>query len=87
VWAIKLREGVRHMNVQFIVLAVRVAKQHYGFSGKGDWIVLKCFFDKNGQYGEFYINMNLRTWELEIVAKDPIYRPVLTDAFSQAMGR
>ena len=49
------------------------------------WIRLKCFYDQDGKYGEFYININPRKRIILIQSKDSWYEGVLTEAFQKAM--
>ena len=49
------------------------------------WIRLKCFYDEDGQYGEFFININPFKKIILIQSKEGYYADVLTAAFQQAM--
>jgi len=50
-----------------MTLASGVAKEAGGFTGKGDWLLLKCFLN-DGR--EFYFNINQKNGDAEIVPKD-----------------
>jgi hypothetical protein len=49
------------------------------------WIRLKCFYEQDGKYGEFFVNINPFKNLVLIQAKDPDYQAVLTAAFAEAM--
>jgi len=74
------------MNFTYLVLAKGMAKKTGGgFSGTGDWMILKCFLEEIQAYGEFFINLNLRSGEGEIACKDTAYSLDLIAAFSKEM--
>ena len=52
---------------------------------KDQWIRLKCFYDEDGQYGEFYINIHPFKKIIQIQSKEGYYGDVLTAAFKKAM--
>ena len=54
-------------------------------SGKVGWYRLKCFYNNDGQYAEFYLNVNPFEHKLQFECKDPWYENVLTEAFHEAM--
>lgn len=49
------------------------------------WIRLKCFYEQDGKYGEFFININPYKKLILIQSKDTAYESVLTAAFKEAM--
>jgi hypothetical protein len=49
------------------------------------WVRLKCFYDQDGKYGEFYINIHPIKKIILIQAKEGSYGDVLTQAFERAM--
>jgi hypothetical protein len=49
------------------------------------WIRLKCFYDQDGKYGEFFINIHPFKKIILIQSKDGFYETVLTAAFQKAM--
>jgi len=49
------------------------------------WIRFKCFYDQDGKYGEFFININPVKKLILIQAKDAGYTDVLAAAFEEAM--
>jgi hypothetical protein len=74
------------MLVKYITLIHGIGKLPTGtFTGKGDWIIFKCFYEKDGQYAEFFMNLNPAKGVIEFLPKDPMYEPVLTSAFAKAM--
>jgi hypothetical protein len=73
------------MKVSYLVLARNTGRQMIGFSGRGDWTIYKCFYENEGKYGEFYINMNPKRGVMEIVGKDKDYAFDLIQAFGNSM--
>lgn len=73
------------MEFKTMPMGVEVGKLDNGFGGKGDWVLLKCSYDKDGAYGEFYLNLNPKTNEGELVRKDSGYSDVLMNAFREEM--
>lgn len=54
-------------------------------AGKVGWRRLKCFYDHDGNYGEFYLDVNPSKHQIRFTCKDPWYLAVLTEAFANAM--
>ena len=52
---------------------------------KDPWIRLKCFYDQDGHYGEFYINIHPVKHLILITSKEAYYDAVLIKAFAEAM--
>jgi hypothetical protein len=52
-----------------------------------EWIVLKCFYEENGLYGEFYLCINLKEHLIKFESKEGYYEQVLTQAFQDAMRK
>jgi hypothetical protein len=52
---------------------------------KDQWIRLKCFYDQDGKYGEFFINIDPFKKIILIQSKDAGFQEVLTQAFQEAM--
>jgi len=52
---------------------------------KDQWIRLKCFYDEDGKYGEFYINIHPFKKIILIQSKEGYFEEVLTEAFKKAM--
>jgi hypothetical protein len=52
---------------------------------KDSWIRLKCFYDQDGKYGEFFINIHPFKQIILIQSKEGYYEDVLTAAFKKAM--
>jgi len=52
---------------------------------KDQWIRLKCFYEQDGKYGEFFININPFKKIILIQSKDSAYESVLAAAFKEAM--
>ena len=73
------------MKFKYIILGKGLAKQSNGFSGKGNWDLYKCFVDNGKRYGEFYLNLNTKTGEGELLCKDKDYGVYLTTEFSKEM--
>lgn len=73
------------MKFNYIVLATNVDKREDCFSGEGDWMLLKCFVENENGYGEFYINLNTKTGEGEIVPKDLDYGNFLLSVLKQTL--
>lgn len=70
------------MQLNYIVLGQDMAKTENGFSGEGDWTLLKCFYSKNKEYGEFFFNFNKKSGKAELCSKDLSYGPSLMRAFA-----
>ena len=49
------------------------------------WIRLKCFYDQDGRYGEFFINIHPFKKIILIQSKEGAYQSVLAAAFQKAM--
>lgn len=73
------------MKLSYSELGRNLAKSEYGFSGEGDWTLLKCFYEEGKKYGEFFFNFNSATGEAEITAKDPDYANALLEAFERML--
>jgi hypothetical protein len=55
-------------------------------SGQLDpWIRLKCFYDQDGKYGEFYLSIHPAKKLILIQSKEGYFSGVLTQAFAKAM--
>ena len=54
------------MKFNYLILGTKGKKEENGFGQGGDWLLLKCFY----QDKEFYLNLNEKTGEGEIVRKD-----------------
>lgn len=54
------------MKFDFICMGNGLQKQDNGFSGKGDWILFKIFYEDK----EFYLNFNQKTGQGEMTPKD-----------------
>ena len=52
-----------------------------------EWKRYKCFYNNNGLYAEFYINVNPSQHIIEFETKDPDHEPVLTEAFSRTLSK
>jgi hypothetical protein len=76
------------MKFTTMCLGSNIGKNQNGsFSGLGDWTLFKCFVsEEDGRYGEFYFNLNTKTGEGEIKAKDSNYSKSLISLFKEEMG-
>lgn len=76
------------MTFEIMGMGAGVAKapDGNGFEGKGDWFLFKCFYRQGDEeYGEFYLNIDLKAMVAELKCKDGGYAKVLTEAFARAM--
>jgi hypothetical protein len=55
-------------------------------SGKPEWHRLKCFYNQDGKYAEFIINVNPSKHLIQFEAKCPHYEPVLIEAFTKTLS-
>jgi hypothetical protein len=47
---------------------------------------LKCFYEEKGRYGEFYLHLNMKEMECEIIAKDEDYLTDLMAGFEEELS-
>jgi hypothetical protein len=76
------------MRFAITTLATGLGKNKDGrFSGKGDYVYLKCFYgeEHNQDYGEFFLFLDPVLGRGEISLKDTGYADSLIKAFSRAM--
>ena len=66
------------MEFKYMYLGTNLKKAVNGFMGKGDWDLLKCFYKDE----EFYLNINKKTGEAEIIAKNG-YSPQIIKGIKQ----
>ena len=74
------------MKFKTMLLGKQMNKNENGFSGKGNWDLYKCFYGEDGNYAEFYINLNHKESIGEIIRKDTDYAPILEQAFEEEMN-
>jgi hypothetical protein len=74
------------MTFKIMGMGKQMAKSANGFSGKGDWDLLKCFYENKGNYAEFYLNINWKEGIAELKMKDVDYAPILEEAFGREMN-
>lgn len=71
------------MKLNYFKLGSNMNKEENGFSGTGGgWDLYKMFY-KN--YYEFFININTKTGEAEILEKDTGYAPQLLAALTRTL--
>lgn len=73
------------MKFDYIILGTNQRKTESGFVAGGDWTLIKCFVSNPRGYGEFYLNLNQKTGEGEIVFKDTNYGDFLGKEFEMEM--
>lgn len=71
------------MKLNYIMLGKDQIKTKNGFVSKeqketftrdeGNWDLYKMFYEKDGKYGEFYVNLNNVTGVAELVYKNKSY--------------
>ena len=69
------------MTVSYFILGNTKTRQG------AEWTVLKCFYKKDAQYGEFYLCINLKDRLIKFESKEGYYEEVLTQAFKEAMRK
>lgn len=80
------------MKFTYLILGEGLAKsENGGFSGKGDWTLFKCFVENKTRYGdngygEFFLNLNMKTGEGCLAMKDKNYSVFLEEEFSREMS-
>jgi hypothetical protein len=67
------------MTVSYAILGNTKTKQG------AEWVVLKCFYKKDAQYGEFFLCINMKERFIKFESKEGYYEQVLTKAFQNAM--
>lgn len=74
------------MNFTYLVLGHDMEKIKNGFAENGNWTLFKCFIREGKKgYGEFYININTRTGEGELVKKDDMFGDFLVKKFTEEL--
>ncbi len=72
------------MEFNFIVLGKNLRRIG---EKKGNWMALKCFIGTGDKdYGEFYLNLNPKTGEGEILKKDGDYAYFLINEFTREIS-
>jgi hypothetical protein len=69
------------MTVSYSILGNTMTKQG------SVWTILKYFYKKDAQYGEFYLCINLKDRLVKFESKEGYYEDVLTQAFQDAMRK